>query len=152
MSFRVHFDAGKEYVPEFNSIVAFKVPRYHEVTAVTSRRPRLSIFGWFLQPGKLYELYTGEEKVAAERREIFREHGTTRVVANGVKAKGIAENGAGGRKRRSESNIEVEDRAAKDSGAALKQQVDGSSGNVPQCKLAQRIIANAAKQKKKKKR
>ncbi len=61
-------DAGNEYVPEFNSLVAFKVPRYHQVTAVaSSERPRYSIFGWFLQPGKLYELYAGKE----ENRESF---------------------------------------------------------------------------------
>ena len=38
-------------VPAFNRLVAFDVPRYHEVTAVTVEddvlRPRLSIFGWF---------------------------------------------------------------------------------------------------------
>ncbi|EFJ52159.1 hypothetical protein VOLCADRAFT_120381 [Volvox carteri f. nagariensis] len=39
-----------------------KVPRYHAVTAMTTDRPRYSIFGWFLEPGKLYELYTGKEE------------------------------------------------------------------------------------------
>jgi len=54
-------EGGKEYVPEFNSLVAFQVPRYHEVTAVAANSaPRYSIFGWTLIPGALYELYTGE--------------------------------------------------------------------------------------------
>lgn len=53
---------GKEYIPEYNSLVAFRIPRFHEVTAVASERPRLSIFGWFLQPGKMYEIFGGETK------------------------------------------------------------------------------------------
>lgn len=60
---------GKEYVPQFNSIVAFQVPRFHEVTAVTTQRPRYSIFGWFLKPGKLYELFSGSEDNAPSSRK-----------------------------------------------------------------------------------
>ena len=48
------------YVPQFNSVIALKVPRYHQVTPVSSNRPRLSVFGWFLQPGRLYDLFEGE--------------------------------------------------------------------------------------------
>lgn len=51
---------NKVYVPQFNSVIAFKVPRYHQVTPVSSNRPRLSVFGWFLQPGRLYDLFEGE--------------------------------------------------------------------------------------------
>jgi len=47
-------------VPEFNSLIAFRIPRYHEVTAVTVDRARYSIFGWFLTEGILYDLYKGE--------------------------------------------------------------------------------------------
>ena len=49
---------GKRYVPRFNSLVAFVVPRFHEVTAVRRREgrlARLSVFGWFLEEGDLYE-------------------------------------------------------------------------------------------------
>uniref|UniRef100_A0A7S1IN91 Prolyl 4-hydroxylase alpha subunit domain-containing protein n=1 Tax=Eutreptiella gymnastica TaxID=73025 RepID=A0A7S1IN91_9EUGL len=54
-------DGGPQaYVPEFNSLVAFTVPRWHEVTGVTTQRPRYSVFGWFLQPGHLYPLQTGD--------------------------------------------------------------------------------------------
>ena len=50
------------YVPEYNSLIAFTIPRYHEVCAVASpNRPRYSIFGWFLREGKIYDLYKGEE-------------------------------------------------------------------------------------------
>ncbi|GLC38925.1 hypothetical protein PLESTB_000462000 [Pleodorina starrii] len=52
---------GRKYVPLWNSLVAFRVPRYHAVTPMTTTRPRYSIFGWFLEPGKLYELYSGKE-------------------------------------------------------------------------------------------
>ena len=48
------------YVPQFNSVIAFKVPRYHQVTPVSSSQPRFSVFGWFLQPGRLYDLFEGE--------------------------------------------------------------------------------------------
>jgi len=44
----------KVYVPTFNKLIAFMVPRFHEVTAVTSNIPRLSLFGWFLVEGDIY--------------------------------------------------------------------------------------------------
>jgi Rps23 Pro-64 3,4-dihydroxylase Tpa1-like proline 4-hydroxylase len=39
----------QEYVPEFNSLIVFRVPRPHEVTKVTAKAPekRFSIFGWY---------------------------------------------------------------------------------------------------------
>lgn len=56
----IDLEAGKTYVPVFNSIIMFRIPRMHKVTAVvTSTCPRYSIFGWFLQPGKIYELDGG---------------------------------------------------------------------------------------------
>ncbi|GAB4812976.1 hypothetical protein N2152v2_000022 [Parachlorella kessleri] len=61
----------KAYVPLFNSVVMFRVPRFHEVTPVTSSRPRYSLFGWFLQPGRRYELFTGE---APQQQEAGPEH------------------------------------------------------------------------------
>jgi Rps23 Pro-64 3,4-dihydroxylase Tpa1-like proline 4-hydroxylase len=46
-------DPPVEVVPEFNSLVAFRVwaggPHVHEVTPVlTDRARRYSVFGWFL--------------------------------------------------------------------------------------------------------
>ena len=44
-------------VPKFNSLVAFHVPRLHQVTPVlTRKKKRFSIFGWFLKEGRLYDL------------------------------------------------------------------------------------------------
>lgn len=40
--------AGNVIVPEWNSVVAFDVPRWHEVTPCSTNRCRYSIFGWFL--------------------------------------------------------------------------------------------------------
>lgn len=44
----------KKIIPKFNRLVVFKVPRDHEVLPVTVEddvdRPRLSIFGWYLDP------------------------------------------------------------------------------------------------------
>jgi hypothetical protein len=47
---------GAAYVPEFNSLVAFHVPREYEITPVLSDDPLLSVFGWYLQEGELYDL------------------------------------------------------------------------------------------------
>eukprot|EP00890_Picochlorum_soloecismus_P001335 jgi/Picsp_1/2201/NSC_05665-R1_prolyl 4-hydroxylase alpha subunit len=49
-------ETGDEFVPEFNSLVAFRIPRFHVVTPVVPPHERYSIFGWILEPGKLYQL------------------------------------------------------------------------------------------------
>uniref|UniRef100_A0A7S4SU13 Fe2OG dioxygenase domain-containing protein n=1 Tax=Alexandrium monilatum TaxID=311494 RepID=A0A7S4SU13_9DINO len=52
-------DSGKPkatHVPVYNALMVFEVPHWHAVTAVTSERYRYSIFGWWHQPGKHYEL------------------------------------------------------------------------------------------------
>jgi len=54
----------KRYVPEFNSLIAFRVPRMHAVEPVVGSRPRFSVFGWFLQEGHLYGLGTEAPNVA----------------------------------------------------------------------------------------
>ena len=39
-------------MPRFNTLVAFRVPRWHEVTPVEAGAPdggRLSVFGWFYE-------------------------------------------------------------------------------------------------------
>lgn len=54
-----------EHVPSFNTFIAFTVPRMHAVGPVlVEDRPRLSLFGWWLQPGRLYELDEDEEEEA----------------------------------------------------------------------------------------
>jgi hypothetical protein len=57
----VDLQENKKYVPKFNSLVAFTVPRFHEVTLVKQDRPRFSIFGWFLEPGDIYEYNKADE-------------------------------------------------------------------------------------------
>jgi hypothetical protein len=50
-------ETGTDYVPIFNSAVAFRVPRRHSVSAVVKApRPRYTIFGWYVLPGRLYDL------------------------------------------------------------------------------------------------
>ncbi len=39
----VDLEGGATHVPRFNRVVAFRIPRWHEVTAVTAARPRLSV-------------------------------------------------------------------------------------------------------------
>lgn len=63
----VDCESGTEYVPEFNSVVLFRIPRMHEVTPVTiTSQKRLSIFGWFLRPGRLYDLQLSEPTASEE--------------------------------------------------------------------------------------
>jgi len=56
---------GAAYVPEFNSLVAFHVPREYEITPVLSDDPLLSVFGWYLQEGELYDLKRPDPDVEA---------------------------------------------------------------------------------------
>jgi hypothetical protein len=55
----VDIEGDQTYIPEYNSLIAFKVPRWHEVEPCVTDKPRYSIFGWYLQLGQLYELNTG---------------------------------------------------------------------------------------------
>ena len=41
---------GRRLAPVHNTLVAFRVPRLHEVTKVTGDRSRYSIFGWLYAP------------------------------------------------------------------------------------------------------
>lgn len=54
----VDIEGKKTYVPEYNSVVSFTIPRWHEVQPCLKNKPRYSVFGWFLKPGQLYELNT----------------------------------------------------------------------------------------------
>ena len=66
--------AGKRYAPAFNSLVAFTVPRQHEVTAVQAAFPgkRLSLFGWFLEPGEKYSLDVDLTEAAPQKKKSRR--------------------------------------------------------------------------------
>jgi hypothetical protein len=55
----VDLEAGAEHLPRHNALAAFRVPRWHAVAPVAGGRPRRSIFGWFLEPGRLYPLQPG---------------------------------------------------------------------------------------------
>lgn len=61
--------AVQVYVPEFNSVIAFRVPRYHEVTRMNTNQPRFSVFGWYLQPGHLYKLFQGDDVDIGQEHE-----------------------------------------------------------------------------------
>jgi Rps23 Pro-64 3,4-dihydroxylase Tpa1-like proline 4-hydroxylase len=71
----VDIPTDDKYVPEFNSLIAFTIPRFHEVLAVTCDRPRYSIFGWFLTEGKLYDLNTSMEEGKKEKKVENKESG-----------------------------------------------------------------------------
>ena len=46
----VDHQSGRRLAPVHNTLVAFRVPRLHEVTKVTGDRSRYSIFGWLYAP------------------------------------------------------------------------------------------------------
>lgn len=51
------FATETEHVPTFNTLIVFEVPRMHAVAPVLiDGMPRLSVFGWWLKRGRLYEL------------------------------------------------------------------------------------------------
>ena len=52
----IDHEGEKMYVPEFNSAVVFRVPRFHQVTPVKTHLPRYSLFGWWLVKGEKYTL------------------------------------------------------------------------------------------------
>lgn len=55
--------------PVFNSLLAFRVPRQHEVTRVATRLPRYSIYGWFMASTRLYELGHARSPRARRKRK-----------------------------------------------------------------------------------
>lgn len=65
----VDLQTGTRHVPLFNSAVLFTVPRFHEVTPVTAARPRFGIFGWFLKPGRSYDLLLADEPAKVGGKE-----------------------------------------------------------------------------------
>jgi len=62
--------AQREFVPEFNSAIVFRIPRWHEVTPVQSNSPRLTIFGWFLVPGHKYSLNTTQPEATKSQAQL----------------------------------------------------------------------------------
>jgi hypothetical protein len=71
----------KEYCPEFNSMVAFMVPRWHQVTDVTEPgKRRYSLFGWVLEEGMLYELDGDEGNGEGKANGMDEEKAETKEV------------------------------------------------------------------------
>ena len=66
--------AGKQYAPQFNTLVAFTVPRQHEVTPVQAAFPgkRLSLFGWFMEPGEKYRIDIDLTEAAPRKKKSRR--------------------------------------------------------------------------------
>lgn len=52
---------GEVIMPEFNTCILFHVPRLHRVEPVLKMCERFSVFGWFYERGRLYELNHAEE-------------------------------------------------------------------------------------------
>ena len=58
---------GDTHTPIFNSLVAFLVPRLHEVDMMKTDRNRITIFGWFYKLQKQNTIAILQTKVT--RRE-----------------------------------------------------------------------------------
>ena len=109
---------------------------------MATSRPRYSMFGWFLQPGKMYDLYLGEEEKQAQQGQQQVQQpaagggrGRLRIGGSGA-AGGEAKAGNGKEARRRQGSGEQEQPPAEEAPAEYS------------CKLAQRIAANAAKRRK----
>lgn len=77
----VDLEGEAEHVPAFNSLIIFEVPRMHFVAPVLSdARRRLSLFGWWLEAGQLYEL-DGEESGDEEKERGSRKGSRKRTHA-----------------------------------------------------------------------
>ncbi|KAK2080882.1 hypothetical protein QBZ16_000736 [Prototheca wickerhamii] len=100
---------GAAHPPRFNTAVAFRIPRWHEVAPVLGPEPRHSVFGWFLTPGRLYELDDAvqgldDESLAPQRCKLGRrllglaglEDGVEGDVDDGVEGDVADANGAVG--------------------------------------------------------
>jgi hypothetical protein len=62
----VDLEGQREFFPKFNTLLLFRVPRMHFVGPVLSaRQRRYSVFGWWLAPGKLYDLDGAAEEEEA---------------------------------------------------------------------------------------
>eukprot|EP01125_Pyxidicula_operculata_P007889 TRINITY_DN2664_c0_g1_i1.p1 TRINITY_DN2664_c0_g1~~TRINITY_DN2664_c0_g1_i1.p1 ORF type:complete len:557 (-),score=99.88 TRINITY_DN2664_c0_g1_i1:23-1570(-) len=62
----VDLEKNQKYVPEFNSLISFVVPRQHEVTKIVSDKSRFSIFGWFLYLPPEVDVMEGDKGVVEE--------------------------------------------------------------------------------------
>ena len=75
---------GELIVPEFNTLVAFRVPRLHEVTRMATDRPRLTVFGWMLRPGRLYDLAPPPRSADAASSGARKRRKRKRAVTAGI--------------------------------------------------------------------
>jgi len=87
------------------------------------------VFGWFLQPGKLYELFTGEEEEGAAGKEAAQEAGEAAAAAGQLPAPA----------HRQQQQQEAE-------GGLEERPVEEGPMDASQCKLGQRLLARLAAQ------
>ncbi|KAL4418797.1 hypothetical protein ABPG77_010206 [Micractinium sp. CCAP 211/92] len=141
---------GRVLVPHFNTAVFFRVPHWHAVTPLTTDRPRFSVFGWFLQLGKLYELYTGEDAqldYQAQQAQQGQQHGQQEPQPRQLPALDAARQHGGNADCASPRG-----KAAKGKRHKRQQRQrlppgnpgDGVAEGAQHCKLAQRLLAKLA--------
>merc|ERR1712137_1344088 len=71
-------------VPIYNSLALFEVPHWHAVEAVQAKRYRYSIFGWWHQQGKRYDLDDADDVLDGQ------EGGATKKKKGKLKRKAAA--------------------------------------------------------------
>ena len=90
---------GERHVPTFNTLIAFKIPRLHQVTKVVSEtKVRFSVFGWFLKEGKLYALDNEEDGKKKKKNKQSIAGGAARASSSG--AGGAGQGGAAKRSKK----------------------------------------------------
>ncbi|KAI7835681.1 hypothetical protein COHA_010420 [Chlorella ohadii] len=146
---------GRLYVPEFNSAVFFRVPRYHRQAGKLGYW--FSVFGWFLQPGQLYDLFTGEQE-DIEQQIAYRQRSRAAAEAAAAEAGGAA---AGGAAAAAAPAVAANGGLPAAGAAAAAGEGDGQQQREQQeeaaelegviepqrCKLGQRLLARAAERR-----
>ena len=97
---------------------------------------RYSVFGWYLQPGKLYELYTGEGEEKEEQRQA---QAAADVVAAAAGAPGGQHAAA---EQQTQQRQKKKGKQKRQQGAS--REPEDVPADAPQCKLAQRLLAKLA--------
>ncbi len=111
---------------------------------------RFSVFGWFLQPGKLYELYTGGDAqldYQAQHDQQGQQHGQQEPQPGQLPALDAARQHGGNADRASPRGKAAKGKRHK---RQQRQQLppanpgDGVAEGAQHCKLAQRLLAKLA--------
>lgn len=102
---------------------------------------RYSVFGWYLQPGQLYELFTGQEE-HPEQQRAYRQRQRATAAAGQLLLQIEQDSGGGSTQQGAEAQWGEQGQSPEEE---IEPAVGADKPIAPQqCKLAQRLLARAA--------